>query len=79
MNFINVIDEEQTQENINGDDETRIPLEEGLHRDNKAKCIREKGHLLKDVKEEEVYEKYLTKAGRTSDDLSIKREVWKTV
>jgi len=32
------------------------------------------GHLLKDVKEEEVYAKDLAKGKRTSDDLSITKE-----
>ncbi len=43
MNLINAIDEEQMQENINADDETRIALEEGLQRNSKAKCIEEEG------------------------------------
>lgn len=34
----------------------------------------EEEHLLKDVKEEEVYEKDLAKLERTSDDLSITKE-----
>lgn len=73
-NLINVIDEEQMQENINADDETRIALEEGLQKDNKAKCIEEEGHRLKDVKKEEVYAKYLAKGEMTSNDLSITKE-----
>ncbi len=68
MNLINVTDEEQMQENTNADDGARIALEEGLHRDSKAKCIEEEGHLLKDVKKEEAYAKDLAKGERTSDD-----------
>jgi len=74
MNLTNVIDENQMQENINEDDETRITLGEELQRDSKAKCIEEEGHLLKDVKEEEFYEKDLAKRKITSDDLSITTE-----
>lgn len=73
MSLINVIDEKQMQENVNEDDETRITLGEELQRDNKEKCTKE-GHLLKDVKEEEVYDKDLAKGERTFDDLSIIKE-----
>ena len=74
MNLINVIDEEQMRENINADDETRMVLEEGSQRDIKEKCIEEEGHILKDVKKEEVYETDLAKGERTSDDLLITKE-----
>jgi len=42
--------------------------------DNKEKCTKEEGHLLEDVKEEEVYAKDLARGERRSDDLSITRE-----
>ena len=74
MSLINLIDENQMQENVNEDDETRITLGQELQRDIKVKCIEEGGHILIDVKEEEVYAKNLAKGKRTYDDLSITKE-----
>ena len=83
MNLINVIDEEQMQENINADDEATIALEEGLQRDNKAKCIEEEGDsdlsqdkekTITELKKEENYVRDLAKGERTSDDWSITKE-----
>ena len=82
MNLINVIDEEQMQENIDEDDGARIDLEEGLKRDNKAKCIEEEGEAdlsqdkektITELKKED-YAKDLAKGERTSDDWLITKE-----
>ena len=36
--------------------------------------VKKEGHLLKEVKKEEVYEKYLAKGKRKSHDLPITKE-----
>lgn len=46
MILINVIDENEIQENVNADGETRITLGEELQRDNKEKCTEEKETML---------------------------------
>jgi len=46
MSLINVIDENQMQENVNVDGETRITLGKELQRDNKAKCTEEEEIML---------------------------------